>query len=116
MDNLTGFWHFKEEFEFGEKDGEARLFQDGNAISGSLIFSEKTDDGDSMIVRVSILGFLREDKIIMNDSGHTVLIGGADDEYLSEEREAILNIQGQIVGSVIDKDAVGGVFVMNKIL
>jgi hypothetical protein len=52
----------------------------------------------------------------MNDSVHTVLVGGADDEYLPEEREAVFNIQGQIVGSVIDKDAVAGVFVMNKIL
>jgi len=115
MENLNGCWHFKEKFDFGVKEGEARLFQEGDTISGNLIFREITDEEDSIIVRVSIIGFFRNGKVILNDSAHSVLVGGTDDDYLSEEREGVLNIQGQIIGSVIDKDAVAGVFVMNRI-
>lgn len=115
MENINGCWHFKEEFDFGTKVGEARLFQDGDIITGRLNFREKHDEDESIIVRTSINGFFRNGKIILNDSAHTVLVGGTDDDYISEEREGVLNLQGQIVGSVIDKDGVAGVFVMNKI-
>lgn len=115
MDNLTGFWHFKEEFDFGKKEGEARLFQNGDKISGSLVFREMTDSGESLIVHVTIKGLVSKDTITINDSGYTVLAGGIDTDYIPEEREGVLNIQGQIVGSVLDKDAIGGVFVMNKL-
>lgn len=115
MTDLTGFWRFKEEFDYGEKVGEARLFQEGNHITGNLIFKERLHEGDSMMVRTILSGSCSEGKVTLNDTGYAVLFGHPDDEYLLEEREGALNNKGQIVGSVMDKDAVGGVFVMDRI-
>ena len=114
MISIKGFWHFKEEFAYGVKVGEARLFQNDNQISGHLVVNEKLTNGESMMVRTIISGYVHENNIFLNDVGYTILAGEINTEYLLEERDGILNIQGQIVGSVMDKDGVGGVFVMNR--
>ncbi len=115
MISITGFWHFKEEFDYGVKVGEARLFQNDNQITGHLVFNEKLTNGESIIVRTIISGQVNENNIFLNDVGYTILAGEINAEYLLEEREGILNVQGQIVGSVMDNDGIGGVFVMSRI-
>lgn len=115
MINVNGFWHYKEELNYGEKVGESRLFQDGNALSGSLVFKEILNNGNYMIVRVSISGIISDENITLNDTGYTILTKTSDFDYLPKEREGVLNTQGQIVGSVTDKDVISGVFVMYKL-
>ena len=115
MIDLTGFWRFKEEFDYGEKVGEARLFQKGSLLSGSLVFKERLQSGDSMMVRTTLSGKYSEGKVILNDISYTVFSDNPDEEYLLEDREGALNVKDQVVGSIMDNDAVGGVFVMDRI-
>ena len=112
MRDLTGFWSFSEEFEFGKKFGEARLFQNNETIHGILVFKEYDEDGICIFVRCQLEGSFDGATLVLKDVSHSVLIGGGDDLYLPEEREGTLNANGQIVGTVIDADNVAGVFVM----
>lgn len=115
MQDLTGFWSFSEEFEFGKKLGEARLFQNNGMIRGILVFKEYDENGTAIFVRCQLEGSFDGIKLLLKDVSHSVLVGGSDDDYLPEEREGILNANGQIVGSVNDADDVAGVFVMQPI-
>jgi hypothetical protein len=116
MVDVSGYWRYRETFDFGGKAGEARLFQNGELLSGSLFFKETSEGADDFFVRVILTGVVRNDEIILHDQYWTVVSGGADDDYLPEERTGILNQQGQIVGSVMDVDSVGGVFIMDRLV
>jgi uncharacterized protein YdeI (BOF family) len=115
MKELSGFWSFKEEFEFGVKTGEMHLFQTNDKIEGTLSFKEEYPDDEPLFVRCSIIGELRGDRFLFHDASHTVLYGGDDDDYLPEVREGSFNVMGQIVGTTDDKDEVSGVFVMERL-
>jgi hypothetical protein len=116
MESLSGFWNFREEFEYGKKHGELRLFQNGNNVNGTLVFKESCEDGTCLYVRCIIEGKFDGNSLIFQDVTHSVLFGGEDADYLHESREGIININGQFVGTAIDNYEVEGVFVIERII
>ncbi|TCO09910.1 hypothetical protein [Natronoflexus pectinivorans] len=114
MENVNGFWRFNEEFDYGRKVGEVRLFQDGEDISGILVFKEWDENKDFIMVRCHLEGSLKGNKLEFKDLKPTLLFGKEGDEYLPENREGVINELGQIVGSTIDAEGISGIFVMER--
>ncbi len=114
--DLTGFWRFHEEFDYGEDIGEARLFQTGKHLSGYIVFKEILPDELPLFIRVKIKGRVEDNQVTISESSVVILSGGENSSYEPEERTGLVNAMGQIVGSGEDTQGVNGVFVMERIL
>jgi len=113
--DLTGFWRFREEFDGGEDNGEARLFQHGKQLSGYLIFKETIAGDPPLFIRTKLSGKAEKGKVYLKGVKVTVL-SGKPDEYSPQERTGLINAMGQIAGSGGSHLGKRGVFLLERLL
>lgn len=114
MTNLTGRWYFFEEFDGGVDEGEAILQQEGNLISGTLAFTESIEDDEPFDIMCQIKGLVNDKMVTIEVESFEITKGDKGLEYFTEERQGIINSQGQIVGSSEDEQGINGVFTLTR--
>lgn len=112
--NISGKWNYKEDFEYGTSEGEAEFFQNQNIVNGIFKFIEKVENDYKIEVSESVTGIISEGKVLLQSIDVTALQNGKEIEYLPNSFEVFLVSENKLVGSTYDKDAVCGVFTLER--
>ncbi len=115
MDNISGRWSFVEDFGFGKDEGFAEFEQDGQNITGTLVYTERIDDETPFRVQQDIQGSFNGHELKITGIAVEILDSEIDFEYHLDTWEGVLNNQNQIVGHSYDDHECFGVFVMKPI-
>lgn len=112
--DLSGKWNFKEDFSYGEDEGIALLYQNGNRLTGILEFTETIEREMPFSVKCHLQGNIDGNNIIFHIKDYKIINSSVPIEYYPESREGIINVNGQIVGSSHDEQDICGVFVFER--
>ncbi len=112
--DLSGKWRFKEDFGFGKDEGYAELMHSGDVINGNLEYTEFIENENSFKVKCELEGKVENNSVIFNVTKFKILSSAEPIEYYPEQREGIVNANGQIVGSSEDEQGICGVFVFDR--
>ena len=115
MKNITGRWTFNEDFGFGKDEGFAEFTQEGDSITGVVVYTERIDDETPFRVQQEVEGNF--DGVNFKVTGTKVELLDVENqfEYHLDIWEGILNANNQIVGHSYDDHDCFGVFVMEFI-
>ena len=61
--DLTGKWKYKEDYGYGVAEGELFLKQEGNDLSGRIIFTDKLEGEEGYMLQEFLVGRLEEHKV-----------------------------------------------------
>ncbi|MDR2130797.1 MAG: hypothetical protein LBP56_06500 [Odoribacteraceae bacterium] len=114
MECLTGKWRYKEEYDYGETVGELSLQQEGNRLSGKIIFTDRTIDGDSYMIREILSGTLDGRKIKLEARELDVIHSEYPLQYELDKWFGIWVDERTIIGLSMDAQGVEGFFTFEK--
>lgn len=60
---LTGKWRYQEEYGYGMTEGELVLTQEGEQLSGRIIFTDRVDDEEGYMIQEFVRGWVRDRKV-----------------------------------------------------
>lgn len=113
--NISGIWTYKEDFEYGNSEGEVDLTQTGNEVSGIFSFTEEVEDNYKIDVIEKVKGTISDGKVLFESIEVKALQNGKEIAYLPNTFEVHLVSENKMVGSTYDSEDVCGVFVLEKI-
>ncbi|WP_439185235.1 hypothetical protein [Carboxylicivirga taeanensis] len=112
--NLTGQWHFFEQFEAGFDIGYALLKQRGAHISGTLVYHEYIYDEPPFLIEVNIEGEVVEDRLMLRGQSYSVIESPYPIEYCLDDRIAELNNSSKVEGHSVDDQDLEGRFILRR--
>jgi len=112
--NISGIWSYKEDFEFGNSEGEVVISQVGNVVSAIFTFTEKVENKYKIVVVEKVQGTISEGKVVLESNEVTALQDGKKIDYLPNTFEVHLVSENKLVGSTYDSEDVCGVFVLER--
>ncbi len=115
MNTISGRWSFNEDFGFGKDEGFAEFKQDGENITGVLVYTERIEGDTPFRVQQDILGTFNGQELKITGTAVEILDSEEEIEYHLDTWEGILNDKNQIVGHSYDDHECFGVFVMESI-
>ncbi|NOU62262.1 hypothetical protein [Marinifilum caeruleilacunae] len=113
--NITGRWSFNEDFGFGKDEGFAEFTQEGEKISGVVVYTERIEGETPFRVQQDVEGTFDGEKFSVTGTKVELLDCEKEFEYHLDTWEGVLNSQNQIVGHSYDHHECFGVFVMKVI-
>ncbi|MBS2097277.1 hypothetical protein [Carboxylicivirga linearis] len=113
--DLTGQWSFFEQFEAGFDMGYALLKQDGNKITGSLIYTEYIYDDGQFMIDIEVAGELDNNQLLLKGVCYTVLESPYEIEYCLDDRIAEISDPYRIEGHSVDDQDLEGRFVLRRL-
>lgn len=115
MKNITGRWSFNEDFGFGKDEGFAEFTQNGDKLSGVVVYTERIDDETPFRVQQDVEGSFDGENFSVTGTKVELLDCEKQFEYNLDTWEGVLNAQNQIVGHSYDNHDCFGVFIMTPI-
>ncbi|PZX13582.1 hypothetical protein LX69_02615 [Breznakibacter xylanolyticus] len=112
--DITGVWHFREDFGYGVDEGEMTIRQNGQKITGSMVYEERIEGDVPFVVCVDIEGFLIGEQVKFKAVGYELFDVEGDWEFNLEDRIGWIYDNEQIRGSSIDEDGIEGQFIMRR--
>jgi hypothetical protein len=112
--DITGVWHFREDFGYGVDEGEMTICQNGQKITGSMVYEERIEGDAPFVVCVDIEGFLIGDQVKFKAVSYELFDTEGEWEFNLEDRIGWIYDNEQIRGSSIDEDGVEGQFIMRR--
>ena len=76
--DLTGKWKYKEDYGYGVAEGELFLKQEGDELSGRIIFTDKLNDDEAYMLQEFLIGSLE---------GHKVKLDAEEFDIIHSEHE-----------------------------
>ena len=115
MNTISGRWSFTEDFGFGKDEGFAEFTQEGENITGVLVYTERIEGETPFRVQQDIEGTFNGQELKITGTAVEILDAEEEIEYHLDSWEGIMNENKQIVGHSYDEHECFGVFVMEKI-
>jgi hypothetical protein len=113
--NISGIWIYNEDFGFGKSEGEVKITQAENEVTGTFTFTEKVENAYKIDVVEKAKGIIYDGKVLLESIEVTALQNNKVIEYLPNSFEAHLVSENKLVGSTFDSEDVCGVFVLERI-
>lgn len=111
---LTGKWRYRENYGYGTSEGELFLKQEGNKLSGRIVFTDKLDNEPPYMIQEFLTGEIDGLKIRLEalefdviHSEHTII-------YELDSWFGLLLDDGVIKGVSSDDQGIEGYFVFEK--
>ena len=101
--DLTGKWKYKEDYGYGVAEGELFLKQEGNDLSGRIIFTEEF-----------LVGRLEEHKVKLDAEEFDIIHSEHEIEYELDSWFGILVDADTIVGVSKDGQGIEGKFTFTR--
>ena len=115
MNTISGRWSFTEDFGFGKDEGFAEFTQEGENITGVLVYTERIEGETPFRVQQDIQGSFNGQELKITGTAVEILDSEEEIEYHLDTWEGVLNDKNQIVGHSYDDHECFGVFVMEFI-
>lgn len=112
--NITGYWSYKEDFEFGKSVGNVELHQEGNSVTGIFTFTEEVENEYKIQVVEKVQGTVANGKVLLESVEVTAIQNNKEIHYLPNSFDVFLVSENRLVGSTYDKEDVCGVFVLER--
>lgn len=113
--DLTGYWHFFEQFDAGFDLGYAVFKQDEGRLTGVLVYTEYIYNEDSFIIAVDVEGDVVDDRLMLRGESYDVIDSTYPIEYLLDDRIAELDNPDRIEGQSVDEQDLEGRFILRRI-
>jgi hypothetical protein len=115
--DVSGLWHFREDFGYGIDEGDMTIHQNGIRITGSMVYEESIQGDEPFVVCVDIEGVVDGDRIRFKGVDYEIFDDNLPDMLFNlEERVGHFVDVSRIEGSSIDADGIEGHFVMTRII
>ena len=112
---LTGKWKYKEDYGYGEAEGELILEQEGDRLSGRIIFTDWIEDGDSYMIQEFLDGVIEEKKVKLDAQSYDIIHSERTLHYELDSWFGILVDDRTILGMSMDEQGIEGHFIFEKI-
>ena len=96
--DLTGKWKYKEDYGYGVAEGELFLKQEGNDLSGRIIFTDKLEGEEGYMLQEFLVGRLEEHKVKLDAEEFDIIHSEHEIEYELDSWFGILVDADTIVG------------------
>lgn len=113
--DITGFWHFFEEFGAGFDLGYAVFNQDGDRVTGSLVYTEYIDLEKPFVIKVEVLGEIMEDRLLLKGQSYEIIESESEIHYCLDDRMVILDDPMWLEGHSVDDQDLEGRFLLRRI-
>ena len=114
MEDLSGKWMYREEYERGKSTGEMTLKQVGARLSGKIIFMDRADNGESFMMQEELSGTLDGRKIRLKAISADVVYAERAIEYKLDEWFGLLVDEHTIIGLSRDEQEIEGYFTFSR--
>ena len=111
---LTGKWKYRENYGYGVAEGEVVLEQEGNKLSGRIIFTDKTEGDGTSMIQEFLRGEIDGLKIRLEAQEFDVIYSEYKVEYKLDNWFGILVDGTTIKGISVDEQGIEGYFVFEK--
>jgi hypothetical protein len=113
--DVSGSWHFREDFGYGVDEGDMIIKQNGVRISGSMVYEETIEGDMPFVVCVDIEGMVVNDQIRFKGVAYEIFDDTLPDMLFNlEDRQGKFIDDNRIEGSSMDADGIEGHFVMTR--
>ena len=113
--DLTGYWHFFEQFDSGFDLGYAIFRQEDGRLTGIMVYTEYIYDEGSFVISVDVEGDVFDDRLMLRGNEYEIVETEYPIEYLLDDRIAELNNPYKIEGQSVDEQDLEGRFVLRRI-
>lgn len=112
---LTGKWKYREEYGYGMTEGELVLVQEGEQLSGRIIFTDRVDGEEGYMIQEFVRGWVRDRKVKLEAYEYDIIHSEHEVAYELDYWFGILLDDVTIKGISEDDQGVDGYFVFEKI-
>ena len=112
--DLTGKWKYKEDYGYGVAEGELFLKQEGNDMSGRIIFTDKLEGEEGYMLQEFLVGRLEEHKVKLDAEEFDIIHSEQEIEYELDSWFGILVDADTIVGVSKDGQGIKGKFTFTR--
>lgn len=112
---LTGKWRYQEEYGYGMTEGELVLTQEGEQLSGRIIFTDRVDDEEGYMIQEFVRGWVRDRKVRLEEYEYDIIHAEHEVCYELDCWFGILLDDRTIKGISEDDQGVEGYFVFEKV-
>ena len=111
---LTGKWRYREEYGYGMTEGELVLTQEGEQLSGRIIFTDRMDDEEEYMIQEFVRGWVRDRKVKLEAYEYDIIHSEHEVVYELDCWFGILLDEGTIKGISEDDQGVEGYIVCER--
>lgn len=111
---LTGKWRYREEYGYGMTEGELVLTQEGEQLSGRIIFTDRMDDEEEYMIQEFVRGWVRDRKVKLEAYEYDIIHSEHEVVYELDCWFGILLDEWTIKGISEDDQGVEGYFVFER--
>ena len=112
--DLTGKWKYKEDYGYGVAEGELFLKQEGNDLSGRIIFTDKLDGEDGYMLQEFLVGRLEEHKVKLDAEEFDIIHSEHEIEYELDSWFRLLVDEDTIIGVSTAGQGIEGKFTFTR--
>ncbi len=114
MADLTGKWKYEETYEGGHAYGELFIVQNGDGLTGKIIFSDIPDTAPPFVIRENLEGRLQERKVRLKGIDMDIIDSETLFDYELDSWFGILVDENTISGLSEDEQGVEGYFTFKR--
>ena len=112
--DLTGKWKYKEDYGYGVAEGELFLKQEGNNLSGRIIFTDQLEGEEGYMLQEFLVGTLEEHKVKLDAEEFDVIHSDHEVQYELDSGFGVLVDDDTIVGVSKDGQGIEGKFTFTR--
>lgn len=112
--DLTGKWKYKEDYGYGIAEGELFLKQEGNNLSGRIIFTDKLEGENAYMLQEFLEGTLEEHKVKLDAKEYDIIHSEYEISYELDCWFGILVDDNTIIGVSKDDQGIEGKFTFTR--
>lgn len=112
---LTGKWKYVENYGYGIAEGELFLKQEGDLLSGRIVFTDKLEEEEPYMIQEFLTGEIDELKIRLDAQEFDIIHADHQIVYELDSWFGVLVDECTIKGVSMDDQGIEGHFVFTKI-
>ena len=112
--DLTGKWKYEEDYLYGKAKGELLLKQEGNKLSGKIIFTDEMIGEEPYMLQEEISGTVKENRVKIKAENYDIIYSEQEIFYELDSWQGTLADEDTIIGRSKDTQGVSGKFTFTR--
>lgn len=113
--NLAGKWKYRENYGYGFAEGEMVLEQEGENLTGRIVFVERSEEEKDFMIQEFLTGEVENRKVKLQATGFDIIQSSEDIDYKLDSWFGIWVDEDTIKGISMDFQGVEGSFIFERI-